>query len=116
MTAERFYQKFKRDVLSPLEADHWMLDAGDVRRWLELAVETDDVVNYPDGVERLDPAQLAWGRSGRADNGPGRVKGGMGEPVASSAPFCNPPRQAEHSRLSRRYGFSRASGCRMDPG
>ncbi len=44
MTAERFYQKFKRDVLSPIEADHWMLDAGDVRRWLEFAAETDDVV------------------------------------------------------------------------
>ena len=44
MTAERLYQKFKRDVLSPIEADHWMLDAGDVRRWLELAAETDDVV------------------------------------------------------------------------
>ena len=44
VTAERFYQKFKRDVLSPIEADHWMLDAGDVRRWLELAAETDDVV------------------------------------------------------------------------
>ena len=44
VTAERFYQKFKHDVLSPIEADHWMLDAGDVRRWLELAAETDAVV------------------------------------------------------------------------
>ena len=44
VTAERFYQKFKRDVLSLIEADRWTLDAGDVRRWLELAVETDDVV------------------------------------------------------------------------
>ena len=44
VTAERFYQEFKRDVLSPIEADHWMLDAGDVRRWLELAAETDAVV------------------------------------------------------------------------
>ena len=44
VTAERFYQKFKRDVLSLIEADRWTLAAGDVRRWLELAVETDDVV------------------------------------------------------------------------
>ena len=32
VTAERFYQKFKRDVLSLIEADRWTLDAGDVRR------------------------------------------------------------------------------------
>ena len=44
VTAERFYQKFKRDVLSLIEADRWALDVGDVRRWLELATETDDVV------------------------------------------------------------------------
>ncbi len=32
VTAERFYQKFKRDVLSPIEADLWTPKAGDVRR------------------------------------------------------------------------------------
>jgi len=33
------------------------------------------VVNYPDGVERLDPAQLAWAGPSDADEGPepGRV-------------------------------------------
>ena len=31
-TAERFYQKFKWEVLAPLEADRWALDTGDVPR------------------------------------------------------------------------------------
>ena len=29
-TAEWFYQKFKWDVLAPLEADRWALDTGDI--------------------------------------------------------------------------------------
>ena len=28
------------------------------------------VVSYPDGVERLDPAQLAWAGGTKADDGP----------------------------------------------
>ena len=43
-TAERFYQRFKWGVLALIEADRWALDAGDVRRWLELAAGTDEVV------------------------------------------------------------------------
>ena len=44
VTAERYYQKFKWDVLAPLEVDRWVLDAGDVLGWLESAAGTDDVV------------------------------------------------------------------------
>ena len=43
-TAERFYQRFKWDVIAPIEADRWVLDAGDVLGWLEQAAGTDDVV------------------------------------------------------------------------
>lgn len=43
-TAERYYQKFKWDVLAPLEVDRWVLDAGDILSWLESAAGTDDVV------------------------------------------------------------------------
>ena len=43
-TAEQFYQKFKWDVLAPLEVDRWVLDAGDILGWLESAAGTDDVV------------------------------------------------------------------------
>ena len=43
-TAERFYQRFKWGVIAPIEADRWALHAGDVRRWLELAAGTDEVV------------------------------------------------------------------------
>ena len=43
-TAERFYQRFKWDVIAPIEADRWALDAGDVLGWLEQAAGTDDVV------------------------------------------------------------------------
>ena len=43
-TAERFYQKFKWDVLVPIEADRWALAAGDVLGWLESASGTDEVV------------------------------------------------------------------------
>ena len=44
-TAERFYQRFKWDVIAPIEADRWALDSGDVRGWLESAAAgTDDVV------------------------------------------------------------------------
>ena len=32
-TAERFYQRFKWDVIAPIEADRWALDAGDVLGW-----------------------------------------------------------------------------------
>ncbi len=40
-TAERFYQRFKWDVIAPIEADRWALDSG----WLESAAAgTDDVV------------------------------------------------------------------------
>ena len=34
-TAQRFYQHFKWSVLAPIEADRWLLDGDDVRRWLE---------------------------------------------------------------------------------
>ena len=43
-TAEQFYQKFKWDVLAPLEVDRWVLDAGDILGWLESAAGTDDIV------------------------------------------------------------------------
>ena len=44
VTAEQYYQKFKWDVLAPLAADRWAVDAGDVLGWLESAAGTDDVV------------------------------------------------------------------------
>ena len=34
-TAERRYQELKWAVLPPLEADCWVLDGDDVRRWLD---------------------------------------------------------------------------------
>ena len=43
-TAAQFYQKFKWDVLAPIEADRWALAAGDVLGWLESASGTDEVV------------------------------------------------------------------------
>ncbi len=44
-TAERFYQRFKWDVIAPIEADRWALDSGAVLGWLESAAAgTDDVV------------------------------------------------------------------------
>ena len=43
-TAERYYQKFKWDVLAPIAVDRWAVDAGDVLGWLESAAGTDDVV------------------------------------------------------------------------
>ena len=44
-TAERFYQRFKWDVIAPIEADRWALDSGVVLGWLESAAAgTDDVV------------------------------------------------------------------------
>ena len=36
-TAERCYQEFKGAVLAPLEADCWVLDGADVRRWLDVS-------------------------------------------------------------------------------
>ena len=35
--AQRFYQQFKWSVIAPIEADRWVLDAGDVLNWLESA-------------------------------------------------------------------------------
>ena len=43
-TAERCYKKFKWDVLAPIEADRWAVDADAVLGWLEQAAGTDDVV------------------------------------------------------------------------
>ena len=43
-TAERFYQRFKWNVIPTIEADRWALDANDVLDWLELAAGTDDAV------------------------------------------------------------------------
>ena len=43
-TAERFCQRFKREVFAPIESDRWALDASDVLGWLKLASGTDDVV------------------------------------------------------------------------
>ena len=34
-TAQRFYQRFKWSVLAPIEADRWLFDGDDVRRWLD---------------------------------------------------------------------------------
>ena len=36
-TAERFYQRFKRSVIAPIEANRWALGASDVLGWLEPA-------------------------------------------------------------------------------
>ena len=45
-TAERFYQRFKWDVIiAPIEADRWALDATGVLSWLESAAAgTNDVL------------------------------------------------------------------------
>ena len=44
-TAERFYQRFEWDVIAPIAADRWALDAGEVLGWLESAAAgTDEVV------------------------------------------------------------------------
>ena len=43
-TAERFYQRFKWDVVASIGADRWALDVGDVLGWLESGAGTDDVV------------------------------------------------------------------------
>ena len=43
-TVQRFYQRFKWDVLAPIEADRWALDADDVRGWLKWVAGTDEVV------------------------------------------------------------------------
>ena len=43
-TAGRFYQRFGCDVIAPIEADRWALDAGDVLNWPESAAEEKDSV------------------------------------------------------------------------
>ena len=43
-TAERFYQRFKWGVLAPIRAEHWVLEADDIHRWLRMSAETDAVV------------------------------------------------------------------------
>ena len=43
-TAGRFYQRFGSDVIAPIEADRWALDAGDVLNWPESAAEEKDSV------------------------------------------------------------------------
>lgn len=42
--AERFYQKFKWEVLAPIASDRWTLDTCAVVRWLEAASGMDDIV------------------------------------------------------------------------
>ena len=51
-TAERFYQRFKWDVIAPIEADRWALDSGDVLGWLQSAAGTDEVVRLAVVEER----------------------------------------------------------------
>ena len=51
-TAERFYQRFKWDVIAPIEADRWALDSGDVLGWLHSAAGTDEVVRLAVVEER----------------------------------------------------------------
>ena len=42
--AERSTNCSKWGVVAPTESDRWELDAGDIRRWLERAAATDEVV------------------------------------------------------------------------
>ena len=51
-TAERFYQRFKWDVIAPIEADRWALDTGEVLGWLQSAAGTDEVVRLAVVEER----------------------------------------------------------------
>ena len=51
-TAERFYQRFKWDVIAPIDADRWALDSGDVLGWLQSAAGTDEVMRLAVVEER----------------------------------------------------------------
>ena len=63
-TAEWFYQKFKWDVLAPLEADRWALDTGDILGWFG--------VGGGDGRRRAPSGDLKRGDShgGRSERAP----------------------------------------------
>ena len=72
-TAERFYQRFKWDVIAPFEADRWALDTGEVLGWLQSAAGTDEVVRL--AVEERAAAAGSAGVSGTSGDGGGGVPG-----------------------------------------
>ena len=78
-TAERFCQKFKWDVLAPIEADHWMLDTGHVLRLAGVGSGGNGRCRAPGGGDvssrRLAGCASAGVVSGTAGDGGGSVPG-----------------------------------------
>ena len=79
-TAERFYQRFKWDVIAPIEADRWALDSSDSPRLAGVGGGGDGRRRAPDGggelsARRLLGAHLPAASPERRETGGGGVPG-----------------------------------------
>ena len=102
-TAERFYQRFKWDVIAPIEADRWALDSSDSPRLAGVGGGGDGRRRAPDGggelsARRLLGAHLPAASPERRETGGGGVPG-LPDAVRVDARRARPPPGRRPHRL-----------------